>query len=261
MIRVAAVGDLHCRVDSALELARRFQHINDEADVLVLAGDLTDFGQVDEARVLAEALSPIRIPIFAVLGNHDFHTNQVSDFIPLLQQAGVHLLEGEGQLIQINGTSLGIAGTKGFCGGFRGACGTDFGEPEMKAFMQTTQALANGLGSALEGLKRAGADHLLAVLHYAPIRETLAGERLELFPFLGSFLLAEPLDRLNVDLAVHGHAHRGFEFGQTPGGVPVRNVAKQVLKRNYAVYEIGAAKAEQSRATTSPGTTLSPCTL
>jgi Icc-related predicted phosphoesterase len=155
-----------------------------------------------------------------------------------LEGTGVQVLEGEAAVVQVNGSRVGVAGVKGFGGGFAGACGTEFGEPEMKAFIRHTRSVAEGLEDALAGLD---ADLRIALLHYAPVKGTLLGERLEIYPFLGSYLLAEAVDRGGADLVFHGHAHRGTEKGVTPGGVHVRNVAQPVIRHAYNVYALSGA--------------------
>ena len=236
MIRLAAVGDLHVGVDSRGRLAGRLQHLPERADVFVLAGDLTKRGLPEEAAVLADELGeiPMRIPTFAVLGNHDYESDAEEEVAGRLERTGVRVLEGTAEAIDVNGLLVGIAGAKGFGGGFPGACGTEFGEPEMKAFMRHSAEAAQRLEKALRSV--AAADVRVAVMHYAPVDSTLRGERLEIFPFLGSYLLAEAVDNAGADLAVHGHAHGGSERGVTPGGITVRNVAQPVLRQAYAVY-------------------------
>src|SRR5262249_47483228 len=185
---------------------------------------------------MLEEMQGIRVPIVAVLGNHDYHENSERELRLKLERNRVIVLEGESTVLTISGQRLGVAGTKGFGGGFPGACASAFGEPEMKAFIHHTERLAERLAA---GLKKLGTDYRIAVLHYAPIQDTLQGERLEIYPFLGSYLLAEAVDRAGADLIVHGHAHLGKEKGLTAGGVPVRNVALPVLKHAYAVYYLG----------------------
>ena len=233
MMRVAAVGDLHVGVDSAAVWQTRFERVADEADVLLLAGDLTQAGFASEARLLASVLRPLALPRIAVLGNHDHHAGEAATVRRVLEAAGVEVLEGTATVVDIGGRRLGVAGTKGFGGGFLGACGSDFGEPEMKAFIRHTKSLAERLEGALTGL---ATDHRIALLHYSPVADTLQGERLEIYPFLGSYLLAEAVDRAGADLAIHGHAHAGTERGLTAGGVRVRNVALPVIMHTYQVY-------------------------
>jgi Icc-related predicted phosphoesterase len=236
VIRIAAVGDVHFGQDSAGALRPHLETLAEHADLLLLAGDLTRLGVPEEAAVLARELGDVPVPIVAVLGNHDYHSDQEKAVAEVLEDVGVRVLEGEGTLVDVGGTPVGVAGTKGFGGGFAGACGTDFGEPLMKEFVRHTQEAARRLGQALEDLTAAGACHRVALTHYAPTAGTLQGERLEIYPFLGSYLLGEAVDRAGADLAVHGHAHGGTEKGFTPGGIPVRNVAQPVINRAYNVY-------------------------
>ena len=238
MIRVAAVGDLHAGTDSAGKIAPRFQDLPGRADLLLLAGDLTRRGTVEEGKVLAGELAAVAeaIPTIAVLGNHDYHSGRQDDIRSLLESAGLRILEGEGATIDVAGAPLGVAGTKGFGGGFAGACATPFGEDQMKAFVGHTEQVAERMESALSGLE---AGLRVALLHYAPVEATLSGERLEIYPFLGSYLLAEAIDRAGAGVIFHGHAHRGTEKGVTPGGIHVRNVAETVIGHSYHVYRLG----------------------
>jgi len=239
VIRVAAVGDVHASADSAGLLRPSFDGIDGCADLLLLAGDLTKWGDPEEAEVLAQELSDVPIPIFAVLGNHDHHRDRPQEVRCVLERSGMVVLEGETAELRVDGVSVGIAGAKGFGGGFTGSSGSDFGEPEMKTFIRHSQAVAAALGSALETLRT---DVRLVVMHYAPIKETLRGEPPEIYPFLGTYLLAEAVDRAGADLIVHGHAHRGVEKGMTPGGIQVRNVAQPVIGRPYNVYSLGSSE-------------------
>jgi Icc-related predicted phosphoesterase len=236
MIRLAAVGDLHFGDDSAGTWAPHLAHLGEAADALLLAGDLTRVGRAEEAAVLAAELLDVQVPVIAVLGNHDYHSDEAKAVVDLLDGVGVTVLDGTATVLDVDGASVGIAGTKGFGGGFAGANATAFGEPEMKAFVEHSATLANELGQALDGLDT---DWRIALLHYAPVKDTVEGERPEIFPFLGSYLLAEAVDAAGADLVVHGHAHYGREKGVTPGGIHVRNVAQPVLRRSYAVYCLG----------------------
>ena len=155
----------------------------------------------------------------------------------VVEQAGVRVLEGESEVVRVNGTSVAIAGLKGFGGGFAGACGTDFGEPEMKAFIRHTRSLADRLSEVVASMQ---GDIRVVLLHYAPVEGTLQGERLEIYPFLGSYLLAEAVDACGADLIIHGHAHGGCEHGVTPAGIQVRNVALPVIKHAYNLYCVEA---------------------
>jgi Icc-related predicted phosphoesterase len=237
VIRVAAVGDLHAGTDSAGTIRPAFDDVEERADVLVLAGDLTRRGTPEEARTLAEEVAGVSVPVVAVLGNHDHHSGQQDAVRSTIEAAGITVLEGEGTTIEVDGTRLGIAGAKGFGGGFAGRSATEFGEEEMKAFVRHTREIAERLEAALAELD---ADHRVALLHYSPVPETLEGEPPEIYPFLGSYLLGEAVDAAGADLVLHGHAHRGVEKGCTPGGIPVRNVAQHVLERPYTVYRLGS---------------------
>ena len=236
MIRIAAVGDVHVGEDSDQRFEPWIERVCAEADVLLLAGDLTRSGAPSEAARLAEELARISIPIVTVLGNHDYQAEKEEEIGKILTDVGVTVLEGDGVVLPIGEKKLGIAGTKGFGGGFLGACGSDFGEPEMKTFVRLTKRLASALEEQLRALE---ADARVALLHYSPIAETLGDERLEIFPFLGSYLLAQAVDASGADLVLHGHAHKGREAGVTPGGIPVRNVARSVIKRPYKIYRLG----------------------
>ena len=236
MIRVAAVGDIHFGQDSAGTLRPHLEDIAEQADVYLLAGDLTRLGDPEEAAGLARELHDLPVPIVAVLGNHDYHSDQEKAVTDVLEGIGVQVLEGTSTVIDVDGTPVGIAGVKGFGSGFAGACGSDFGEPMMKAYVRHTQEAADRLREALEDLARAGVERRVALMHYSPTEGTLQGERLEIYPFLGSYLLGEAVDRAGADLAIHGHAHGGTEKGFTPGGIQVRNVAQPVISRAYNVY-------------------------
>lgn len=237
MIRVAAVGDVHLGLDSAGTFAPHLQNLGDRADLFLIAGDLTRHGDPSEAAVLAAELRDVPIPVVCVLGNHDYHSDAEDVVRKVLEDAGITVLECEHAVFDINGCSVGIAGTKGFGGGFPGASASDFGEPEMKAFVAHSRRLGAGLEEQLRALDT---DVTIALMHFSPVEETLRGERLEIFPFLGSYFLAEAVDRAGADIALHGHAHAGSEKGRTPGGVPVRNVAQPVLQHAYKVYCVGS---------------------
>jgi Icc-related predicted phosphoesterase len=235
-MRIAALADIHFGTESAGTYRRHLEGIEQRADVLLIAGDLTRVGEPDEAQELADELRDMPVPVVAVLGNHDFHAERAKEVVDILEHAGIRILEGETFVLEKGGRRLAVCGVKGFGGGFAGACGSDFGEPEMKAFIRHTREHAERLGTALDAAR---ADYRVALMHYAPIPETLQGERLEIYPFLGSYLLAEAVDQAGADLALHGHAHAGSERGTTPGGVPVRNVALPVIGRPYKVYCFG----------------------
>ncbi|MFF8319626.1 metallophosphoesterase [Streptomyces bobili] len=241
MIRVAAVGDIHMGPDSQGLLRPAFDTLDECADLLLLAGDLTRHGTPEEARVVGREVRGLPVPVVAVLGNHDHHDEQPEKVTGILQEAGVTVLEGEGTVVECAGTRVGVAGTKGFCGGFVGRSAGEFGEPLMKEFVRYTRRSADALHGALEDLGRDGCDLRIALTHFSPVADTLAGEPLEIYPFLGSYLLAEAIDTAGADLSVHGHAHMGTEHGMTAGGVRVRNVAQPVIRRAFSVYRLHAA--------------------
>ncbi|HEY8608603.1 MAG TPA: metallophosphoesterase [Noviherbaspirillum sp.] len=225
-IRFAAVGDLHCTKDSGGELRKLFAAAAEEADALLLCGDLTDYGLPEETHVLVEDLAAARIPIVAVLGNHDYESGNPGEVRRILTEGGVKVLDGEA--CEIHG--VGIAGGKGFAGGYgRGALGP-WGEGAIKQFVNEAIQEALKLESALAKLRT---PHRIAVLHYSPIVGTVQGEPPEIFPFLGSSRLEDPLIRYPVDAVVHGHAHRGSPEGKTANGIPVYNVAKPLLQRTF----------------------------
>ncbi|MER7722176.1 metallophosphoesterase [Streptomyces flaveolus] len=241
MIRVAAVGDIHMGLDSQGLLRPAFETLPDCADLLLLAGDLTRHGTPEEARVVAQEVRGLPVPVVAVLGNHDHHDEQPEKVTAILQDAGVTVLEGEATVVECAGNRVGIAGTKGFGGGFVGRSAGEFGEPVMKEFVRTTRRSADSLHAALKELDDQGCAVRVALTHFSPVADTLAGEPPEIHPFLGSYLLAEAIDTAGADLAVHGHAHLGTEHGMTSGGVRVRNVAQPVIRRAFNVYQLGAS--------------------
>ena len=244
MIRVAAVGDVHLAPDVAGRHRAGLEGIAEQADVLLLAGDLTRHGTAEEAAVVAAEYADLGVPVVAVLGNHDYHSDEEHRVALLLQEAGVAVLEGESMVLDLPSGRLGVAGVKGFGLGFAGRCGSDFGEPEMKAFSRHGRDSALSLARALRSLDTLDVpvDVTVALTHYAPVDDTLLGEPAEIWPFLGNYLLGEAIDAGRCDLAVHGHAHAGHEKGMTLGGVRVRNVAQPVIRAAYAVYEVSPTR-------------------
>jgi Icc-related predicted phosphoesterase len=235
VIRIAAIGDLHIDDDERGRFRPAFEHLPDHADMLLLAGDLTRHGTEEEGRAIADEVRGLAVPVVAVLGNHDYHSDQQDVLTEQLTDAGVHVLEGTSIVLPVDGRRVGVAGAKGFGGGFPGKHASEFGEPEMKAFIRHTKDVSARLRDALVALD---CDVRVALTHYSPVRDTLAGEPPEIHPFLGSYHLAEAIDAAPADLAVHGHAHLGSEKGLTPAGVRVRNVAHPVIKQAYAVYTL-----------------------
>lgn len=236
MIRIAAVGDLHFDRLSQNRFAPFLPDLTDKADLLLLAGDLTQIGHPDEMKTLVHDLKSCPIPIICVLGNHDYHFNKVTEISEILENEGIIVLEQNGITLSIGDIKVGIAGAKGFGGGFVGACGSDFGEQTMKDFMRHSRLEARNLETALQGLEEV--DYKIALLHYSPTAQTLSGEKKEIYPFLGCYYLAEAVDYGMADIVFHGHAHGGVEKGQTPGGTPVRNVAQPVIRHPYKIYNL-----------------------
>lgn len=238
--RIAAVGDLHVRETDRGKWREYFKSISADADVLVICGDLTDTGDEVEAEVLAEELKSCTIPVVAVLGNHDFEKGRHKIIRQILQNDKVHILDGETVVVG----NVGFAGIKGFGGGFDNYMLAMFGEESMKTFVQTAVDEALRLDRALSRLDAESGDlKKIAVLHYAPVRDTVVGEPEALFPFLGCSRLAEPLNGRQVAAVFHGHAHHGTLEGKTTGGVKVFNVSRPILlkagiERQVFVYEV-----------------------
>jgi Icc-related predicted phosphoesterase len=233
---VAAIGDLHVTEDNVAPYRELFAEISREADVLLLCGDLTNFGKTSEAEILAEDVQSCTIPVLGVLGNHDYECGQPENVAKILHEAGMTVLDE--QAVEIDG--VGFAGVKGFMGGFGRGELAPFGEPIAKAFVDEALNEARKLENGLRTLRT---DRSVAVLHYSPVVETLEGEPLEIFQYLGSARLADAIDRFDhVKAVVHGHAHHGKYEGRTMRGVPVYNVAQFVLKpllgRPYALIEV-----------------------
>jgi len=239
------VGDLHIKKTSQGALRPLLAPVNEQADFLLLCGDLTDYGLPEEAHILADELSAaVKIPVIAVLGNHDFESGQQVEVCRILTEAGIKVLDGEAH--EVNGT--GIAGAKGFSGGFgRGTLGA-WGEPATKRYVQ--EAIDEAL--KFEGaLARLRTTERVAMLHYSPIRATVDGEPLEIYSYLGTSRLEEPLNRHPVNMVFHGHAHHGCLEGRTSTGIPVFNVAMPLLMRSFPnqppfrVFEIPAPPVER----------------
>jgi Icc-related predicted phosphoesterase len=235
-LKVAAMGDLHVMEDSVAPYRELFTEISANADVVVLCGDLTNFGKTSEAEILAEDIRSCSIPVLGVLGNHDYECGQPEKVCEILHQAGMIML-GE-QAHEVEG--VGFAGVKGFLGGFGRGELAPFGEPIVKAFVDEAVNEARKLENGLRSLRT---ERSVAVLHYSPTIETLEGEPEAIFQYLGSARLADAIDRFDhVKAVVHGHAHHGKYEGATPRGTPVYNVAQFVLKplfgKPYTVLEI-----------------------
>lgn len=249
VVRIAAVADMHySRTALQGSLQPLFAQIAEAADVLVLCGDLTDYGLPEEARALArEITSSVKIPAVAVLGNHDYESNQQAEIRKIIADAGVVPLDGD--TTEIHG--IGFAGVKGFCGGFGRRALGPWGEDIIKKFVHECIDEALKLETALARLRN---DHLVALLHYAPIQDTVEGEPREIFPFLGCSRLEEPLTRYPVTAVFHGHAHHGRPEGRTRTNVPVFNVSLALMRevfpeRPFRLLEIrhGAVEDQSER--------------
>jgi Icc-related predicted phosphoesterase len=235
--RLAAAGDLHCREDQHGRFRDLVKAVNDEAEGLVLCGDLTDRGLVDEAKTLAEALALLRVPCAAVLGNHDYEAGHQHEIVRVLREVKVAVLDGEYAIFD---RRLGVAGVKGFGCGFGRGTLQAFGEPVVKAFVQEAVNEALKLEAALGQIDT---PHRVVIMHYAPVQDTTEGEALDIRPFLGTSRLAMPVDAFGAQAVFHGHAHHGKLEGRTPRGVPVYNVAMPLLRRllddqRYRVVEV-----------------------
>ena len=234
-IRVAAAGDIHCDERARPRIQAAFTRVAREADLVLLAGDLTTHGEPAEAVVLADACRRLSVPVVAVLGNHDLHSGRDREVAAELRGAGIVLLERDWTVCELDGTRVGVVGTKGFVGGFPGANIPDFGEPSLRAlYAETTrevEAIDRGLDAVADCALR------IVLLHYAPTMTTLVGEPEGIWALLGSNRLATPIAGHRADLVLHGHAHEGT-FEGAIGAVPVYNVATQVTGRDFWVFEL-----------------------
>lgn len=235
-MRIAATADLHFNPQSYARLQDQFERVRHEADLLVLAGDLTNYGQPDEMEPLLNVLVRLRVPAVVVLGNHDYESGKQDELCRMMVSAGVKVLDGTAY----ERDGVGFAGTKGFVGGFGRGMLTAFGEREIKQFVQASIDEALKLERAMSQLRTS---KRMVVLHYSPIAETVQGEAPEIFAFMGTSRLAEVVDRHGADLVVHGHAHHGKIEGRTTAGVPVHNVAISLLQAQkppslYKIFDL-----------------------
>jgi Icc-related predicted phosphoesterase len=239
-IRVAAAGDIHCGREGDLERwSAAFGALEARVDVVLLAGDLTTHGEPEQAAIVAQAAGPLDVPVLAVLGNHDWHSNRADEVSAALAEGGVEVLDRDHRILEICGTELGVAGAKGFVGGFPGSHIPDWGEPLLRQLYAESMNEAEGLEAALREI--ALCPFRIALLHYAPILETLHGERSEIWALLGTDRLAAPLSEHAPDLVLHGHAHAGT-FQGSLGGIPVYNVSIPVLGEDFWVFEMAGAR-------------------
>jgi Icc-related predicted phosphoesterase len=233
-IRIAAAGDIHCDGHDRERVELAFERIADQADLVLLAGDLTTHGQLEQAQVLADVCRELPLPVVAVLGNHDWHSDRTAELTELLTAAGITVLDRGFTIQSVDGVSVGIVGVKGFMGGFGGQM-ANFGEPLVRAcYAEVTQDV-EALNRGLEAV--AGAQIRLVLLHYAPIAETLEGAPPGIWAFLGSERLAAPVAAHRPDLVLHGHSHGGSFEGRI-GTVPVYNVAVHVIGREFWVFDL-----------------------
>jgi Icc-related predicted phosphoesterase len=238
-IRVAAAGDIHCGEGSGPAAREALAALDGDADLVLLAGDLTTHGEPRQAAVLAEACSELSIPVAAVLGNHDHHAGHAGEVAAVLAEAGVDVIDPGHRIYEIAGTQVGIAGAKGFVGGFHGLGLTDFGESSLRGLYAETGAQVEALAQGLTEI--ALCPFRIALLHYAPLSGTLHGEPTEIWTFLGSDRLAAPIVEHRPDLVLHGHAHAGA-FEASLDGIPVHNVSVPVIGRDFWVFELTSAQ-------------------
>ncbi len=234
-IRIAAAGDIHAGEPLRERIERAFAGVEEHADLVLLAGDLTTHGLPEQAAVLADACRSVQIPIVAVLGNHDYHSGFAAEISDALTSAAVTVLDRSHVILEVGEVEVGIAGTKGFVGGFPGAEIADFGEPALRQVYGETTLEVEALERSLEEIS--GCHKTIVLLHYAPVSDTLVGEPETIWAFLGSGRLAAPIGAHRPDLVVHGHAHHGSPQGAI-GEVPVHNVAVQVTGEDFAFFEL-----------------------
>jgi Icc-related predicted phosphoesterase len=242
-MRVAAAGDVHCCPENRDAAMTAFDAIEGEVDVVLLAGDLTTHGEPEQAEVLAEACRGMDTPVVAVLGNHDLHANRRDELVEVLTAAGIEVLNRSHTTVGAAPCRVGVAGTKGFVGGFRGLGLPDFGEPSMRAIYAETTEEVHALSEGLHEI--ALCPFRIALLHYAPVAETLDGEPPEIWTFLGSDRLAAPILEHRPDLVLHGHAHAG-RLQADLDGVPVYNVSVPVMGQDFWIFELSSAAAAAS---------------
>ena len=238
-IRIAAAGDIHCDEHARERVEAAFAGLEGEADLLLLAGDLTTHGRPEEARVLADACRGLDMPVYAVLGNHDCHSERDREVVRIVEESGATVLEGGHAICEIRGVDVGIVGTKGFIGGFPGSHLPDFGDPLLRRVYAATSAEVDAID---RGLREVALCPLrLVLLHYAPVAQTLEGEPQGIWAFLGTDRLGAPIMEHEPDLVVHGHAHSG-RFEGCIGDVPVFNVSVPVMGRDFWVFELSGAE-------------------
>ena len=234
-IRVAAAGDIHCSEENRAQIASAFREIAGQVDAILIAGDLTTFGEPQQAEVLADACRELDIPVVAVLGNHDWHADRADEIVEVLAAGGIVVLDRSWKVLDCRGTTLGVVGTKGFVGGFPDSTLTDFGEPIMRAVYAETTDEVDALERGLQAVS--DCPFRVVLLHYAPTSSTIEGEPQGIWAFLGSDRLGRPIAEHLPDLVLHGHGHAGAYEGFI-GAVPVFNVSLPVMARDFAVFEL-----------------------
>ena len=235
MIRIAAAGDLHASEATRERVEHAFETVAAESDVILLAGDLTTTGEPEQAQVVADACRGLDVPVFAVLGNHDFHAGRTDELAAVVEDAGVHVLDRSWRTCEIDDLVLGVVGAKGFVGGFPGSVLPDFGEPLLREVYAETTREADAIARGLQEIVHC--DLRIVLLHYAPIQATVEGEPEGIHVMLGSDRLATPIAEYGADLVLHGHAHAG-SFQGCIGKIPVYNVAVHVTGRDFWVFEL-----------------------
>jgi Icc-related predicted phosphoesterase len=235
VIKVAAAGDVHAGGAGDERFHAVFADAAREADLILLAGDLTLHGDPQEVGALTEAVRAVEVPVVAVLGNHDWHGNRCDELVEILDRSGIRVLDKESTIVDVEGASVGVAGVKGFVGGFPDASLPDFGEPSLRRVYAETTDEVEGLARALEEIS--SCDVRIALLHYAPTSATIEGEPPGIWAFLGSDRLAVPIAQHRPDIVFHGHGHMGT-FEGAIGEVPVYNVAQPVIGKDFEIFEL-----------------------
>jgi Icc-related predicted phosphoesterase len=251
VIRIAAAGDIHASELTRERVESAFAEVESQADVVLLAGDLTTTGEPEQARVLADACRGLSIPVFAVLGNHDLHQARGEEIRAVVEEAGVRVLDREWAVCELDGASLGVVGTKGFVGGFTGSSLPDFGEPILRQVYAETTAEVDAIAHGLQEIGHT--DLRVVLLHYSPTEDTLLGEPEGIHTYLGCDRLATPIAEYRPDLVLHGHAHAGT-FEGCVGQVPVYNVAVHVIGRDFWVFDLEGARGRTEVEVEAPGT-------
>jgi Icc-related predicted phosphoesterase len=239
VIRIAAAGDMHASEATRDRVLHAFETVESQSDVILLAGDLTTTGEPEQAKVLADACRDLSVPVFAVLGNHDYHAGRADDVRAVLEEVGVRMLDRSWKACEVAGMQVGVVGAKGFVGGFPGSALPDFGEPLLRSVYAETTLEAEAIAKGLQEIVHC--DLRIVLLHYAPVLETIEGEPAGIHVMLGSDRLATPIAEYGADLVLHGHAHAGSFQGHI-GQIPVYNVAVHVTGRDFWIFDLEGAR-------------------